>query len=309
MATDFYIRKQNVFFFVLLGCHQIQIILQMKFRNNILLVLVILAFLSCKKEDVVTYDNEDILISNAQAAVYFHTIFREAENAWAIVAKLDYVQTDSAETRGTSSYKKIVYDGEKNVSITYNAWMSGHVQLGGTINVTLPDKVYRADGKSAKVTLESFSINAQRITGSATITFNVSTVTSNDHYKYSLTSGAIYDKNEDKRLILITSDIKDGLYERIDGGVTVKQDDDIWAYTGTMTGLLFEDPNLRYTNTVLAKEKYTVGNETLDGIVHFSMTEKTAIKGLSNISISGQSDIIYAYFGSGYDFITITREN
>ncbi len=286
----------------------------MKFRNITFIIVAIVVLCYCKKDDDEgQYTNEQIVYTNAQTTMYLHTIFREAENAWAIVDSMEYdVAKTYVRNVGVSSSKTITYKetegGVKTATIEYSAWNTGNVQLMGNIVVTLPDKgVYKQNGKTAAISLENnFSIQGQRVTGYATFKYNTTTNNPNDQYTYTFTDGIIYDKDETQgRKILTTATIVNGPYERIEGGSTVYEGDDIWAYTGTLTGLLNNDPNMKYTNTVLVSYT-TVNNEKKSGIVHFSMNCQTAEDGVCTVVISGRPNIIYGYDCSGYDFLSIT---
>ena len=63
----------------------------MKIRNIILLTIAIVSLCDCSKDTPEEpYSNKDIVEVNAQAALYFHTVFREAENAWAFINSKEY---------------------------------------------------------------------------------------------------------------------------------------------------------------------------------------------------------------------------
>ncbi len=283
----------------------------MKIKNIILLSVSVLSLCYCKKDDEgSSYTVDDIVYTNSQAAVYFHTMFREAENAWAIVDSIKY-STDPYEEKNGSAYKKITFketEAQISVTVEYNAWMSGTFLLGGSMTIILPGKFYRVKDKAANVTLNSFSINGQRVIGTATLMYRVVEGNEkNDHYDYSLADAAIYHAKESPAQRLITAGITNGKYERIGGGATVKQNDDIWSYTATMKGLLYDDPNMAYTNTILSTQEYElIKGDKLTGIVNFSFSCKTAQKGMSQVVISGWPDMIYVYNCDGVVYLAQT---
>ncbi len=278
----------------------------MNLKNIFLFIIVISIFGGCKKDSEESITNEQILENNAQAVMYFHTIFRESENAWAVVDSINYDPTNIVEEKVGSSYRKISYNSDTNtVTVEYNAWVSGRMQLGGKVYIKVPNR-YKENGSTAAVTLESFSIQAQRVTGAATLTYSKVEGSETDHYQYKLTNGAIYHQDETQLQVLITANIQNGAYERTAGGNTVDQKNDLWAYTGTMTGLLYEDPNMSYTNNVLTS--YVDGSgATQNGTVYYSLGCLTAKEGVAQIKTSGRSDITYQYDCSEYFYVSVTK--
>ena len=276
----------------------------MKIKRIILFFTVFIALSQCKKEPEELYSDENIVLDNAQAALYFHTIFREAENAWAFVNDKNYeaftdIQTDP--DKPASIYKKYTYS-DKDIIIDYHAWLTNHLILAGTIRVNFAINSYRSDGMVANVYLTDFSINGQDIKGNATIKYKKN---DNDQYEYKFFDGVIHEYGFTMP-VLISGNITTSQYERIEGGETkLLQDDDVWAYSGTMTGMLHDDPKLNYTNKVLTSYIFENGE---NGVIHFTMDKNclTAKKGASQITIPGRPDIIYGYFCSGVDFISVT---
>lgn len=261
----------------------------MKLKFIPVVCVVALLLYGCKQDDGEhSYTVDDIVQYNAQAAIYFHTIFREAENAWAFIHEKKYDTQVYTEETGVSCKK--VYCGETEgsqfiINIEYNSWLSGTFHLMGKITVTLPDKnVYRQDGKTANVKLsDDFSIAQQRVTGSSSMTYVKSTEDANDHYDYRLTEASIYDV--DDRQPLITAGISNGKYVRIEGNQTLSQGDDTWALVATMTGQLFGEANMKYTNTVVNP----------DEPVYFLMNCPKAIGGASDVIVPNQPYIRYTY--------------
>ena len=273
----------------------------MKIKIAILLTATVLLLCYCKKDDEKTsYIVDDVILSNAQAAVYFHVIFREAENAWAIIDEKGYLSEPVVFESGTTGKKIISFEesGELLLTIEYHTWTAGKVQLMGTMTVILPHKFYPArENKPASIQLSDFSINGQRVIGFASFTYIPGVEGSNDIYNYKLADAAVYDK-ESPNLKLITADIKNGRYERIeDGDTPINQSDDIWKFTATTTGMLYDDPKMKYTNTILQNNKYILGGDEVSGDVNFSVDCVTAAKGLAEIKIPGWSSdlMLYAY--------------
>jgi hypothetical protein len=261
----------------------------MKLKFILAVSVSVLLLYGCKHDNgAYSYTVGDIVQYNAQAAIYFHTIFREAENAWAFIHEKKYDTQVYTEETG-ASYKKI-YCGETEgsqciINIEYNSWLSGTFHLMGKITVTLPDKnVYRQEGKTAGVKLsDDFSIAQQRVTGSSSMTFVKNAEDANDHYDYKLTSASIYDMDDRQRLI--TAGISNGKYVRMGGNQTLSPGDDIWALTATMTGQLFDDANMKYTNTVVDSGEP----------VYFLMNCPKAIGGVSDVIIPDRPYIRYTY--------------
>ena len=279
----------------------------MKVKNIILLFTIAFVALSqCKKEPEEPYPNENIVMDNAQAALYFHTIFREAEHAWAFINDKDYKPDTYADPENKPPItKSYIYNAVTNdVTINYNAWVTNNLLLAGTIRVGFQTNSYRIPDKVANVYLTDFSINGQTIMGEPSIKYKKSG--DNDQYTYTFTDGVIRKKGISMP-VLISGNITDGQYERIEGGETLlSQGDDVWAYYGTMKGLLHEDPKLNYTNKVL---NTYIDENGENGIIHFTMDAncKTASKGVSQITIPERPDIVYGYFCRSVDFISVTN--
>ena len=275
--------------------------------TNIVLFVAIICLCQCKKDKEVPYPSESIVKDNAQAAVYFHTVFREAENAWALIDSVHYeegVYKDPANT--ITMYKELKYtESTKTVVIDYNAWKTNNLLLIGRIIIDFGKDSYRRNAMPATVKLSDFSINGQDVVGESTITFTGNS--EKDLYAYSLIDGTAIRERGVSMPVLISGTISKGQYERIEGRETFSQEDDVWAYQGVMKGQLHNDPNLNYTNTVLATSMYTVNGESRNGKIHYCMDCKTARQGMSQIKISGRSDITFAYDCSGYDFLTVTH--
>ena len=283
---------------------------KMKTRNVILSVIAIIALCECTKESKEPYPNEYIVRDNAQAALYFHTVFREAENAWAFIDSVKYKSGVYADQSNPSpAVKNLTYNESTNiVTVEYNAWVSNNLLLVGTISVKFVKDSYRMNTYKASVYLTDFSIEGYNIVGEFTIGYREVNNSTNDHYTFEITDGAIHEKGSSKP-VLISGSVTNGQYERVEGNKKFLQDDDTWAYTGTMTGTLRDDPNQKYTNTVLTEYTYIAENgEEKNGIVHYSFGDcTTATSGVSQIKISGRSDIIYGYFCKEIDFLSVTR--
>ena len=283
----------------------------MKIRSIVIYIIVIISLSGCKKNNSEEfYPNENIVQDNAQAALYFHTIFREAENAWATIHSKNYVSgsyTDPANT--LTSYKKFDYDKEtKTVSISYNAWVSDDLLLIGFISVKFGENTYRMKDQIADVLLTDFSINGQNVAGDFSIKYRVVENSANDHYTYSKRFDAAAIHEQGSSTVLISGAITNGQYERTEGGDTLLQDDDVWAYSGVMTGILRNDPNLQYTNTVLTT--YTTVNGKVENgtiIYKFGLDCTTAFAGVAQIKITGYSDIIYGYDCTKNYFVSTTH--
>ena len=261
----------------------------------------------CKKEKEVPYPNEDIVKVNAKAALFFHTVFREAENAWALIDSVQYaedVYKDPANL--TTKYKELKYSESANtVTIEYNAWETNNLLLIGRIVINFKKDSYRRSQMLATVILNNFSINGQDVVGESTITFTGNS--EKDLYTYTLLEGAAIREEGTSKPEQISCSISKGQYERIEGRKTFSQKDDLWSYQGVMKGKLRNDPNLNYTNTVLATSTYLINDENYNGIIYYSMNCTTAQKGISQIKIPGRSDIAIYYACSGYKFLTVTH--
>ena len=280
----------------------------MKIRNIILSVIAIISLCECTKEKSEdSYTNMHIVTDNERASLFFHTVFREAENAWATIHREDYKSGTYSDPASTSTgYKKLTYNEDtKTVTIDYNAWLSDNLLLVGTISVKFDINSYRIDKQTASTYLTAFSINAHNIVGESKIQYRKVESSDNDHYTYTLLDGAIHEEGSSKP-ILISGAVTNGQYERKEGSETFLQDDDVWAYSGAMTGTLRNDPNLKYTNTVLTTYA-TVSGEEENGTVHYAFSCTTALSGVSQIKASGRPDIIFGYYCSGIDFLSVTR--
>jgi len=267
----------------------------MKIKYITILSVIILSLIQCNKRDKdISFSNESIVIDNAVAAMYFHIIFREAENAWAIIDDLDYVSDTYTDPKSTStSYKKLTYE-EKEVTIEYHSWITNNYLLFGTVTVRFDKDVYRTVGKVANIYLKGFSINGQNVVGESTLRYGKEK--DNDIYTYSLLEGSAIHELGSSKPVLISGSIRNGRYERIEGNETLEQDDDVWTFSGVMTGMLRETPSMKYTNTVLTT--YYLGDEEMDGTVYYSMNCKFARQGASEIKISERSNIFYLYLCS-----------
>jgi len=274
--------------------------------KDIIIFAAIIFLCQCKKETRGPYPNDRIVEDNAQAALYFHTVFREAENAWAFIDSVDYAEDVYKDPASTLTiYKELTYDeSTKTVTIKYNGWRTNHLFLMGNIAVAFSKDSYRKNGMSAIVYLSDFSINGQNVVGEPSIRY-----TGNNEkvqYTYTLNNAAIHELGNSKP-VLITGSISNGQYERTEGNETLTQDDDVWVYSGEMKGQLHNDPNLNYTNTVSATATYTVNGESLNGKVQYVIDCKTALQGMSLIKIKGRSDITFIYNCSECYLISVTH--
>ena len=284
----------------------------MKIKSIILSVIAIFSLCECSKDkSEEPYSNQDIVEVNAKAALYFHTVFREVENAWAFIDSAKYKSgTYPDHSNPSPAVKNLTYvstdTGTGTLTIEYNAWKSGEFLLIGTISVKFAVNSYQRDNNQASVFLTDFSIDAHSIVGEPTIQYKKVSNNDNDHYTYKLTDGAVYEKNRSMS-IMISGAITNGQYVRTEGDSTILlQDDDVWAYSGTMTGILFNDPNLKYTNTIQTNN--VIINEVgYESPVVFTMDCNTAKQGASNIVITGRPDILYGYKCSDHDFISVTK--
>ena len=278
--------------------------------KNIILFAAIIFLCQCKDESKEPYSNEYIVTDNAQAALYFHVIFREAENVWAYIDSMDYAEGIYRVPESPSTnYKKLNCtdeEGKNIVIVEYHEWKTNHLSLAGKIKVIFSnDSSYRKNGMVANVYLEDFSINGQDVVGASTVKFTGAG--EKDLYTFSLLNGsAIYQRGSSKS-VLISGIINNGQYERIEGRETFSPDDDLWAYYGVMTGQLRNDPNLKYTNTVSATATYTVNGESRNGKVQYNMECMTALQGMSQIQIKGRPDIFFFYNCSEYYFESETH--
>ena len=281
----------------------------MKIQRIIILAVVIAALIQCKKNPEEPYSNEKIVMDNAQAALYFHTVFCEAEFAWAFadINKYEDITLSDDPKRKLSYWHNSNEKANDSVAIEYNDWvLNNHLSLSGTIIVTFSnDSSYRKDRKTASVLLSDFSINRQSVVGEATITYRKTTTNPNDQYVYTLLNGSFI-REAGTSAMLISCVIANGQYERIEGNETLAQnDDDVWAFSGVMTGMLHDDPNLKYTNTVTATLSVNGVNE--DVRVYYTMDCRTAYQGLSQIRIAKRPDIIFEYGCSKLYFESTTH--
>ena len=283
---------------------------EMKIQKIIILAIVFVSLSQCKKNTEESYSNLNIVMDNAQAALYFHTVFCEAENAWAFADINKYEdKTDVSDTKKKLTYFHSIKDkGNDSVAIEYQDWeLKNHLSLTGKIIVTFDnDSSYRVNQKRANVLLDDFSINGQTVAGEATITYRKTATNPNDQYTYTLLNGS-YICETGTSAMLITCVIANGQYERIEENETIAQDDDdVWAFSGVMTGTLHDDPNLKYKNTVPATP-YTLNDEPKDGKIRFTKNCKTAGEGSSQIEIAKRPDIIYFYGCSELYFESTTH--
>ena len=256
----------------------------------------------------------DIVLDNAQAAMYFHTIFCEAENAWALVNSEEYVSFGPVDLRQTNatSYKKITYDEDENtVIIEYQSWTSfNNLNLEGTIIVEFDTSSYRKPRETARIFLEDFFVEGQNVAGRASLQYKNVEEGDNDQYTYNVFEGTtIFEK--DGNPVLLTALINGGNYERITGGETLSHDDDVWKYWGTMTGMLREKPNMRYTNTVV--QTIDIDDVKYDSAIYYELGCKTARHEFdypvySEIKIPGRDDIRYVYLCSQVLFFYETHK-
>jgi len=276
------------------------------FIKNILVLAAIICLCQCKKESETSYSNEDIVRDNAQAALYFHTIFCEAENVWAYIESMDYsegVYKDPSNASTVYREMQCTADEVRNtVIVEYHGWKSGNLSLAGKMRVVfLNDSSYRKNGMAANVYLDDFSINGQDVVGESSIKFTGNK--EKDLYTFTLLNGSAIYELGNSNSALISGAISNGQYERVEGRETFSPDDDVWSFYGVMTGQLRNDPTLKYTNTVSAT--YTENGERKDGKVYYSMDCLTAREGISQIKISGRSEIWFEYLCSGYGFVTV----
>lgn len=281
----------------------------MKIQRIIILAVVFAALCQCKKNAEEPYSNIDIVMDNAQAALYFHTVFCEAEYAWAFadINKYEDKTVSDDPKRKLSYWHNSNEKANDSVAIEYNDWvLKNHLSLSGTIIVTFSnDSSYRKDRKTASILLSDFSINGQSVVGEATISYRKTATNPNDQYVYTLFNGSSI-RETGTSAMLISCVIANGQYERIEGNDTMAQnDDDVWAFSGVMTGSLHDDPNLKYTNTVTAT--LTINGVNEDVRIYYTMDCVTAFQGISQIKIAKRADIIYAYGCSELYFESTTH--
>ena len=268
----------------------------MKIKDFIILAVAFVTLSQCGEKPDRHYSNEEIVASNALAALYFHTIFCEAENAWAVVSSLGYGSQEHTETNAnTNIYKKVTFDESTNTAtIEYNGWSVNHLLLDGSITVAFDTGSYRIANSNAIVHLIDFSIEGQTVTGGASIQYKHVEEDANDQYSFILFSDAIIYEKGERQPVLISASIAAGNYERIEGGETLSQNDDVWKYWGAMNGMIHENPNLVYENTVLSTY-YDQDGEIREGNVLYAAYCKIQMSGVATITISERDDIIYMY--------------
>jgi len=274
----------------------------LKIKKITILLICFALFNQCDEKTKEPVSNLDIVRYNAQAAMYFHTIFSEAEFAWAYVHNKDYYPfTNERIERSATVYKELNYDGS-TVTVAYNAWTTdnGLIIVGDLRVESVTLHSYRNNEKTVKITLDIFSINRQHVRGHAWIQPNNKEDNPNDFYLFTLSDGAtIHEdpiKNE-KMPTLISASIERGSYERVQGGETLlDQVDDVWIYSGgIMKGIILNDSRLSYTNTIINTSIDANTNENIDTKLRFSANCITAQWGVSKIVISERPDIIFIY--------------
>jgi len=277
--------------------------------SNAFFLAVIIFLCQCHKDSEQPKSNETIVLDNAQAALYFHTIFRESEYAWALMDSLGYRGGSHREPANPMMGSKLLIfnlsEKTLNVDVQYDAWLTHHLRLTGTISLTIDTCSYRTDAKEAKVKLSDFSINGQAIVGESSIKYRKVANNTNDHYTFTLFDGTVIYEAGVSMPVLITSTISNGQYERIKGSETWKHDDDVWAFSGVMTGMLHDDPNLKFTNTVTQTQ--LINGESADTRVYYSMDCKFGSNGLSQIKIAKRPDIYFGYGCTELYFETVTQ--
>ena len=278
----------------------------MKLKNIIILAAIVFLY-QCKKNPEEPYSNLDIVRDNAQAGLYFHTVFREAENAWAFIDSVGYKEgTYSDAANQPSIYKELDYNESTGIAtIEYCAWSTNHLLLSGNIKLIFDTCSYRSDGKLANIYFSDFSINGQSVVGESSIKYRKVANNANDNYTFTLLDGTAIHKQGRSMPVLISSTVANGQYERIQGNETFSQDDDVWAFSGVMTGMLHNDPNLKYTNTVIPAA--TINGESQDIRIYYSMNCRFAQKGFSQITFPKRPDINFVYNCSEYIFDSVTR--
>ena len=114
----------------------------MKTRNVIILSIgIVFALSQCKDDDEVEYSNSEIVIDNVLATLYFHTVFYEAEYAWAIVDSfLNYSSSEDYIERhkiNNNAFKMLTYVDTAKIhvaTIEYNEWETNNLILNGTFD-------------------------------------------------------------------------------------------------------------------------------------------------------------------------------
>jgi len=260
---------------------------------TILAIGFVFTLTQCKDEGDIGYSSNDIVIDNVKAALYFHVVFREAEYAWAIVDSIiGYASTESyieMDSSNNIAFKKYTYSDTTKIpvaTVEYNEWRftlgDEDIHINGSFTIAIDTFSYRVSRSVSTVTLLGFSINEQSVTGSARITCQNVESNENDIYSFNLLSGASIRKKGDNTTTLITASIPSGRYERIEGSKTFTPNDDVWSYIGNMNGMLRENPNLNYTNTILKN-------------LHYTMDCNYASHGEVKITIKNLPDVYYLY--------------
>ena len=276
----------------------------MKPRNILLLSFAIILLATCNKNAEEPYSVDNILTDNALAAIYFHTIFREAENTWVLVDSIIKYKTETYEIPANRpASKTLTYNADTDtVTVKYNEWPSGGHLLSGTMYVTFIKNAYcTVDGAKADIKLNDFSINGQMVTADSRITYKKVNNSKTDHFTYTLLDGAAIREKGTSMPVIITGTISNGQYNRIEGGETLTQEDDVWEYSGRMTGTLGKGLSMKYTNEVQSSFQGE------NGTVHFTTDCKFAEQGIAKITITGRPDIFYGYYCSGVYYETVTH--
>ncbi|MDR0715088.1 MAG: hypothetical protein LBF89_12675 [Bacteroidales bacterium] len=202
----------------------------------------------CRKGSDEVYEPRVLVTDVTQAYLYYYMVFREAENAWALVHENGYVSGQTAAENGRSVDYRLSEGSKGIISVEFDRWQQHTATLSGTMTVDLPVErdSYRQNGR-VTVSLSGFSINGQQVTGFSTITYSGSDEI--DQYNYSLTEASVYSKDGEQ--ILITSSLSGGRFQRVAGSATIAvAEDDSWIFNGTMSGILRNRSDLRYSNTV-----------------------------------------------------------
>lgn len=275
----------------------------MKTGNTLLLLFAIILLANCKKKPEEPYSVDNILTDNALAAVYFHTVFREAENTWALVDSIiKYVSETYEIPANRPASKTLTYNADTDtVTVKYNEWKTGGHLLSGTMYITFLKDAYRVGDAKADVKLDDFSINGQTVTGESRITYKKVNNSQTDHFSYTLLDGAAIREKGTSMPVIITGIISNGQYNRIEGGETLEQEDDIWEYSGRMTGTLGKALSMKYANEVQSSFQGE------NGTVHFTTDCKFAEQGIAKITIARRPDIFYGYYCSGVYYETVTH--
>ena len=292
-------------------------------RRIFLIVAVAGIFCRCGDDTDGPYSNYQIVIDNAMAVSYFHTVFVETENIWAIVHENAYHEGMVVFDQ-TQGYKEIniEYSEEEDantVTVEYLDWKSNNHLLRGTIIVTFDANSYRRHQESARVTMSNFFIEGQIIAGVGTLQYrNANRDESeedeeseveeeNDTYFFNLLDGASI-REQGRRgssSVLITATIRNGNYERVFKGEALSPEDDVWKYWGSMTGILRERPTMRYTNTVVSS--MSIDGQVHDVALYFLPGCNIAASGISTITIQGLDEIRYLNICEEVYYETLTH--